>query len=380
MELILSILVILFTIAVIGGAIWYSVWSWKHRSPPVVTKKPGEFELDRHHKNPVITPHINPKEWEVAGTFNPAAMVDDDGQTHILYRAIGADGVSRLGYASSTDGMHFPVRSDYPVFSMKNPRNISVSMPTETKRYDPVMYASGGSWGGCEDPRMVCINGRVYVTFNAFDGWDFIRIAVISLSEKKFKKGEWDWSEPFMISPSGQINKNWVLFPEKIGGKFAILHSISPEVQVDYVDFLEELAAGTKTIKSKFGQKKPRETWDTWVRGAGPPPIKTDKGWLVLYHAMDKNDPHIGYKLGALLLDLNDPKKIIARAPSPILTPEQWYENDWKPGVIYACGAVVKGGMLSVYYGGGDKHTCVAQTELAPLLDWIIQYGKPQRQ
>ena len=179
-----------------------------------------------------------------------------------------------------------------------------------------------------------------------------------------------------MISPAGEVNKNWVLFPEKIDGKFAILHSISPEVQIDYANYLEEFSDGKRNIKSKFGQKAPRETWDTWVRGAGPPPVKTDKGWLVLYHAMDKKDPHIGYKLGALLLDLNNPKKVIARSPAPILTPEQWYENDWKAGVVYACGAVVKAGVLSVYYGGGDKHTCVAQTELAPLLDWLIQYGK----
>lgn len=374
METTISVFIIVFTIIVIAGAILYTWW-FKYRNSP----SKQTLELDRHEKNPIISPRENPKEWEVAGTFNPAAMVDSEGRTHIVYRAIGADGVSRLGYASSLDGEKFQNRSDYPIFSMKNPRNKSITIPVEKKYYDPVMYPSGGSWGGCEDPRMVCINGRVYVTFNAFDGWDFIRIAVISLDEKKFKKGQWDWSEPFLISPEKQINKNWVLFPEKIDGKFAILHSISPEVQIDYVDFLEELAAGTKTIKSRFGQKTARETWDTWVRGAGPPPIKTDEGWLVLYHAMDKKDPHIGYKLGALLLDKDNPKKIIARAPSPILTPEQWYENDWKPGVVYACGAVVKNNILSVYYGGGDKHTCVAQTELKPLLAWLKTYGKIQK-
>jgi predicted GH43/DUF377 family glycosyl hydrolase len=372
MELATSIFVIIFSIVAIGGAVLYTLWSRRKVLPKTVTT--AKLELDRHHKNPVITPSVY-KDWEIAGTFNPAAVIDDEGTTHILYRAIGADGISRLGYASSEDGTHFDTRSDYPVFSMKNPRTTTVPKAEIVQQYNPVMYPSGGSWGGCEDPRMVRINGRVYVTFNAFDGWDHIRIAVISLDEKKFKKGHWDWSEPFMISPAGQVNKNWVLFPEKINGKFAILHSVSPEVQIDYADFLEELASGKVAIKSRFGQKVARETWDTWVRGAGPPPIKTDKGWLVLYHAMDKKDPHIGYKLGALLLDLNDPKKVIARSPAPILTPEQWYENDWKAGVVYACGAVVKGGILSVYYGGGDKHTCVAQTELAPLLDWLLANG-----
>ncbi len=362
---------LIFTILVIGGLIAYTLWSWRKRSTPVSSNK---ITLDRHQQNPILSPQTH-KEWEIAGTFNPAAMIDDEGRTHVLYRAIGADGVSRLGYASSEDGANFET-SDYPVFSLKNPRMAHIPQVTVVKQYNPVMYPSGGSWGGCEDPRMVKIGDKIYVTFNAFDGWDHVRIAVISLPEKKFKKGHWDWSQPFMISPAGEVNKNWVLFPEKIDGKFAILHSISPEVQIDYANYLEEFSDGKRNIKSKFGQKAPRETWDTWVRGAGPPPVKTDKGWLVLYHAMDKKDPHIGYKLGALLLDLNNPKKVIARSPAPILTPEQWYENDWKAGVVYACGAVVKAGVLSVYYGGGDKHTCVAQTELAPLLDWLIQYGK----
>lgn len=372
MELIPSTFIIIFAGIVIAGAILYTWLSWKKHKQPKIVK---HVTLEKHQQNPIISPKSH-REWEIAGTFNPAAVVDDEGRTHILYRAIGADGISRLGYASSEDGTNFDTQSDYPVFSMKNPRTTSVPKAKIIQRYDPVMYSSGGSWGGCEDPRMVKIGNRIYVTFNAFDGWDYIRIAVISLDEKKFKKGHWDWSEPFMISPTGQVNKNWVLFPEKINGKFAILHSVSPEVQIDYADFLEEFADGKRSIKSRFGQKTPRETWDTWVRGAGPPPVKTDKGWLVLYHAMDKNDPHIGYKLGALLLDINDPKKVIARSPAPILTPEQWYENDWKAGVVYACGAVVKGGMLSVYYGGGDKHTCVAQTELAPLLNWLLTYGK----
>lgn len=331
------------------------------------------FRLKRHDQNPIKSP-ARIRDWEIVGTFNSAALKDKSGRVHLIYRAIGADGISRLGYAESNDGATIDYQSQYPVFSMMRPRIDKGEVAQ--KHFNPVMYPSGGSWGGAEDPRMVEIGGRIYVTFNAFDGWDYVRIGVISIDEKKFLKHEWAWSEPFLISPPGQINKNWVMFPEKIDGKFAILHSISPEVQIDYVDFLEELGSGRKTIQSKFGQNKPREGWDSWVRGAGPPPLRTDKGWLVLYHAMDKRHPQIGYKLGALLLDLHNPKKVIARSPSAILSPDKWYENDWKAGVVYSCGSIIKDGDLVVYYGGGDKHLCVAKTPLAPLLDWLVRYGK----
>ena len=177
-----------------------------------------------------------------------------------------------------------------------------------------------------------------------------------------------------LISPPGSINKNWVLFPEKINGKFAILHSISPHVQIDMVDRLEDLATGTRVIKSRFGGDKPRKEWDTWVRGVGPPPLKTDKGWLVLYHAIDKKASR-KYKIGALLLDLKNPTKIIARSPAPLLAPDTWYENEEKPGIVYACGAVIDKGTLFVYYGGGDKYVCVAKTPLKKLLDWLVTSG-----
>ena len=325
--------------------------------------------LVRSSANPIISPDHR-KIWELEGTFNPAAYLDSAGKFHLLYRAIGADGVSRIGYAESGDGIHFN-RLPYPVFAMVNPRqNISAHM----QKFSFALYPSGGSWGGTEDPRMVKIDDRMYVTFNAFDGWDFIRIGVISISEKYFLKKDWRWREPLLISPAGELNKNWVLFPEKINGKFAILHSLSPEVQIDFVDRLEDLAKGIRIIRSRFVQEK-RKQWDSRIRGAGPPPVKTPLGWLVFYHAIDDRDPG-RYKVGALLLDLGDPKKITARSPGPILAPDEWYENDGKPGIVYACGAVVKDNMLYIYYGAGDKRIGVGTIPLSQLLEWLVKYGK----
>ncbi len=346
-----------------------ALYGWKHNHADGIVA--GQKKIRKNIQNPIMSPSFNA--WETTGTFNSAALQDKEGRVHLLYRAIGDDGMSRIGYASSKDGQNIDERLPYPVYIMENPRR---NTPHELQRHDPVMYPSGGSWGGSEDPRLVQIGNKIYMSFNAFDGWDFIRIAVTSINADDFYNKRWKWSRPLFISPKGEINKNWVIFPEKINGKFAILHSMTPKIQIDYVDRLEDLDYGTNVIKSIFGSKQPQETWDTWVRGAGPPPIKTDKGWLILYHAMDKRDPHIGYKLGAALLDIDDPSKIIARSPTPILTPNEWYENDWKAGVVYACGATVKDGILYVYYGGGDKHVGVAQAPLKELLEWMIEYSK----
>lgn len=362
------IIFILIILALVALGIFISI---KHRE----NKDKGQSILKRNHRNPLLSPKFE-HYWENVATFNPAAIKDDNDNVHILYRAIGSDGVSRIGYDSSEDGIHFNNRLAYPVFTMDNPRNNIKNVKPEQRRYDPILYASGGSWGGCEDPRMVRIDGKIYVTFNAFDGWDFIRIATISIDEKDFFEKRWKWTKPLLISPPNQVHKNWVLFPEKIKGKFAILHSIvstNPDLaQVDLVDRLEDLDSGRKKIISFFKQKDPRKTWDAWLRGVGPPPIKTDRGWLVIYHAMNKKERH-RYKLGALLLDLEDPRKIIGRLPEPLLMPDMWYENDWKPGIVYACGAVIKGKELYVYYGGGDKYVCVASAPLQEILDEMIK-------
>lgn len=333
-------------------------------------KKKETLELKRSPKNPILKPRDD-KNWERQATFNPAAVKINE-SVHLLYRAVGDDGVSRIGHAESGDGINFYQRSSFPVFFMDNPRRLHNSAPV--CQYNPVMYPSGGSWGGCEDPRIVNIEGTLYMTFNAFDGWDFIRIGVSTIKEKDFKDKKWNWTRTKLISPPGEVNKNWVLFPEKINGKFAILHSLSPEVQIDYVDNLDQLASGVKKIVSKFGQKAPRETWDTWIRGAGPPPLKTKDGWLVFYHAINKADSH-RYKLGMVLLDLKNPTKVLARGKSPVLLPDEWYENDGKPGIVYACGAILVKDRVNVYYGGGDKYVCVASAPLKEILDHLKHAG-----
>jgi predicted GH43/DUF377 family glycosyl hydrolase len=310
--------------------------------------------LTRVKHNPILSPHSG-NEWENEGVFNPGAVYDN-GEVHLLYRAVGSNGLSTVGYAKSPDGLFFNRAHNKPVYLLS----------TGSSGYERIFYPSGGGSGGSEDPRAVIIDGRLYMTYVYFGGWDSMRMAMTSISVKDFRNQKWNWTQPKFLSPQGETHKNWVIFPEKINGKFAILHSITPDIKIDYISDFSKVA-----IKSKAPSGGRKNYWDNKVRGAGPPPIKTDYGWLLLYHANDAYDPH-RYKLGAMLLDLKDPTKVLYRSSTPILCPDMDYENEGKPGIVYASGAVVKDGHLFIYYGGGDKVVCIATAPLDVLIHDLI--------
>jgi predicted GH43/DUF377 family glycosyl hydrolase len=342
-------------------------------------RKQKDAKLLRSFHNPIIEPMSY--FWESQAVFNPAAVYSD-GRVHLFYRALGDDGISRIGYASSRDGINFDERLFYPVYFVKNDEEMKKHWPyTSPVRpvYDTALYASGGGWGGCEDPRTVLIDGNIYMTFNVFNGWDSMRVAVTSIKEEDLLNKKWLWEKFSYLSHPGDRQKNWVLFPEKINGKFAIFHNLDKgdptHVGIAYVNNLD-------SSETPFGYEAPDPqklpdhivAWHKRTRSAAAPPIKTKDGWLLLYHAMDKDDGN-RYKLGALLLDLKDPEKILYRAQHPILEPDLWYENDWKPGIVYASGAIVKDGRLLVYYGGGDKQVNVASIMLSDLIDSMKRNG-----
>ena len=359
----------LFSFFVIG-ALFGAVFSntFRHGLVEFLVQRP--LRLIRSIHNPILIPGKTP--WTAEAVMNPTAIVIEN-RTHLVYRAVGMDGFSRLGYASSPDGVVFDLRLPYPIYVARNPRNIS----PQFRHYSLVMYPSGGSWGGCEDPRMILIDDRIYVTFNMIDGWDFMRVAAISIAKDDFIAHHFGrWSEPRILSRPGERHKNWVLFPEKINGKFAILHSIAPDVEIAYRESIEDIGVTEPFVTSWVGPRDhlpAREGgWDSFTRSAGPPPIKTNRGWLLFYHAIDAQDPG-RYKLGAMLLDLNNPTKVLFRSPVPILSPDKGYENDGKPGVVYACGACVRNGTLFIYYGGGDKVVCVATAPLNAFLKALMK-------
>ena len=324
-----------------------------------LSSKHHHHKLNRHHNNPIMVPNTD-NWWESHQVFNPG-VVEIDGKIHMVYRSIGHDGESRLGYAYSLNGFDIELRISYPIYKHK--------MVSENRYYH---NESGGSWGGCEDPRLVRIDqeDRIYMTYTAVDNG--LRVGITSIDVDDFKNQRWRWARPRLISSPNAVNKNWVIFPEKINGKYAILHSISPKISIEYRDNLN--FKRSEYIESYYKNDESRkEHWDSWVRGAGPPPLKTKHGWLIFYHAMDAKNPS-QYLLGAMLTDLNDPTKIIHRSKYPILVPDEIYENQgFKSGVIYASGAIIKDGNIIVYYGGADSYVCAAYTNLYEFLNKLMQ-------
>jgi predicted GH43/DUF377 family glycosyl hydrolase len=330
-------------------------------------KKLGEKlnkKLKRFVGNPIIHP-ARDTYWESTATFNPTAF-EHDGKVHVVYRAVGVGDMSTLGYAKSNDGYYFSDRNFKPIFIHRN-------YPTLTDL--PILYTSGGGWnGGAEDPRITKIDGMLYLTYTAFDGWGSVRIGLTSISLKDFLSKNWNWKKPVLISPPGEVHKNWVIFPEKINGKYAILHGLSPEILIEYVKDLNYFD-GTKFIKSIHQDHPKWQMREKGMRGVGGAPIKTKYGWLVFYHAMEPQEPH-RYKLWVMILDLKDPTKILYRSKKPILEPDAFYENEgFKAGVIYSCGAVIKGDNLFVYYGGADMVSCVAAADFKLFLKELITTG-----
>ncbi len=317
--------------------------------------------------NPIIQP-IQRSEWQAWQTFNPGVILLED-NVHFLYRAIGADSLSRFGYACSSDGFKIDERLPYPVFEHG----------LTPGSFNCWSFASGGSFGGAEDPRIVQVDEEdtLYMTYTACDAG--LRMGLTSIKVKDFLSKKWNWKSPKLISPPGETHKNWVIFPEKIKGKYAILHSISPEIGIAYFDSLE--FDGLTYIQSNYNGKCERKNgcyWEGYVRGIGAPPIKTKYGWLIFYHALEKNDSS-KYKVGAMLLDLNDPTKILFRSKEPILEPDEWYENEgFKAGIVYVSGAVVKDSKLMIYYGGADSYVNLAHVDMEEFLKNLIQTQKPK--
>ncbi|MBU0999449.1 hypothetical protein KKG24_04095 [Patescibacteria group bacterium] len=318
------------------------------------SKTNSKWHFLRSTKNPIIIPNKNHL-WESKATFNPAALLIND-TTHILYRALSEDNTSSLGYASTKDGISVDERSEDPAY-----------VPRENFELKKI---TGGN-SGCEDPRLTKIGKNIYMCYTAFDGLSPARVAITSITEKNFLQKNWQWEKPVLITPTGLDDKDTCIFSEKTKGQYFILHRVGDEICGDY---LKSLNFKNQVIKKCIRIIGPRiNSWDSLKVGISAPPVKTKYGWLLLYHGISKN--HHTYRVGAVLLDLNDPAIVLARTTDPIFEPEEPYE---KVGIInnvvFPCGMVVRsahrGGsdLLYIYYGGADTVVGVATIELNILL------------
>ncbi len=327
----------------------------KIMTEPELPPNEHRVRLTRYEGNPFLLP-IEGNTWESKLTFNPSAIYED-GKVHILYRAMGKDDTSVVGYASSRDGFHLSERLDYPIYTPREPFELK--------------YHPGNS--GAEDPRITRIGDDYIICYCAFDGNNPPRCALTTIKVDDFLSKRWKFTKSVLISPPGIDDKDHCVFPEKINGKYCIIHRFNPHMWIDYVDSLD--FTDGKFIRGEIMMSPSIFGWDNEKIGLGGTPIKTDRGWLLTYHAISKTD--FMYRIGAILVDLENPSRIIGKLPYPLLEPEMPYETSgMRPGTVFVCGNVVLNGDLLVYYGAGDSVSGVASTPLAPLIDALVESGR----
>ncbi len=298
-----------------------------------------KLALERYAGNPILTPKPQ-NSWEAKATFNPGAIFLA-GKTHLLYRAMSQDNTSVLGYAASTDGFKIDERLNEPAY---------------VPREDFEKRVARGVGSGCEDPRLTQIGEKIYMCYTAYDGVNPTKIALTSIKITDFLAKKWFWQKPIFISHTERSDKNACLLPEKIEGYWVFFHRVGHCV---WIDFVSDLSFENHRLGGKIILWPRSGKWDSHKVGIAGPPHKTKKGWLLLYHGLSKEDKK--YRLGAVLLDLHRPDRVLAQLDAPLLEPQAVYETQGiRPDTVFSCGSVMKEDKLFVYYGAGDEVTCVA--------------------
>ncbi len=333
------------------------------------------FKLEKWEGNPVLSPKPG-SPWEDLAVCNPGAWYED-GKFYLLYRAAGDDRehVIRMGLAVSEDGLHFERASDQPAFAPH----------------------PDGPDGGCvEDARIVKFDDIYYVTY-AYrpyppgrywerdrdyrppkfpDTAPLIERTNQTNTGLAATKDFRTWRRLGRIMPSTLDDRDVIIFPEKIAGRYVMLHRPMQWVGPDYgcdrpsiwLAFADDLLTWGDDVLLVTAEFE----WEGGKIGGSTPPLRTSEGWLTLYHAVGAD---WRYRIGVMMLDLEDPSRIVARAPDFIMEPEFDYEIEgFYQGCVFPTGNVIVDGTLFVYYGGADRFVCCATAPVQDLIDYVMQY------
>ena len=335
--------------------------------------------------------------FENNGVLNPG-IFQEGNNIHIFYRAVEHGNFSTIGYAKTNGPLEIVERLDKPLIN----RDFDYE-----KR-------------GVEDARIVKIDDLYYLTYTAYDGINAMGAVAVSKDLKHFeKKGiisppinyreykhylehcdQIDLNPKYyhyynLFAQIGLIDedhrflrdKDIVLFPKKINGKFVMLHRIWPGIQIVQFEKWEEL---TKEFWKNYIKNlsahiilDPLFDFEVNYLGAGCPPIETEDGWLLIYHGVSETPVGKTYHAAAALLDIDEPSKIIARLPYPLFSPSKEYEIEGVVNhVVFPTGTALFGDDLYIYYGAADKHISVAKVSLKQLLHELknpsLEQKKPE--
>ena len=337
--------------------------------------------LKRFEGNPVLAPR--PGAWDSVSVFNPGAILVG-GRVHMLYRAVSdiRQYVSRFGLATSDDGRTFERVTDGPVFEPGPDCEV----------------------GGVEDARITRDADGFLVTYAAvtvvpgpvYEAMDFFRITrevdpyakrpgippfgpsytglLRSPDLRRFTREG-------IVTPPGIDDRDGILFPERVGGRYVLMHrpaawvgdAYGTEQPAIWLAFSDDLKTWDYGEGGEYLLMRPRPElpWEEAKVGGGPPPVKTPAGWLVIYHGVDHK---YVYRVGAALLDLDDPLEVIARTDDFLMEPEEeWERVGIIPNVCFPTAACWEPGReLLVYYGGADRVVGLATADMDQLLDHLM--------
>lgn len=302
--------------------------------------------LWRSEKNPIISPKQVPNANSI---FNSAVIPYGDGYAGI-FRVDNKEREMRLHSGKSFDGINWLI-SETPICAIDSQGEENVI----------IGY----------DPRVCEIDGVYYIPFcNCIDG-----PTVGILYTRNFIEF-FDVGNAFL-----PFNRNGVIFPRKINGKYAMLSRPSDNGHTPFGNIYYSESPDLEYWGHHKLVMETTQGWQSLKIGAGPVPIETTQGWLVIYHGVLLSCNGYVYSAGAAILDTDEPWKVKYRCKPYIIAPKEDYERTGDvPNVVFPCGALAdpKTGRIALYYGGADTVVCLAYTMVEELVEYIIDnsYGK----
>lgn len=339
----------------------------------------------RHPENPIVVPGLYP--WRRATVFNPGVLYEE-GRFYLYERTAGQLRPFHcyIGMLDSDDGVHFQHVSDQPVFT-------------------PEM--AGSKYGSVQDPRVVRIGATYYMTYAyrpyawashptgvgvpqsyevSYPGFDGRSEENQTRSGVAVSSDRVHWEHLCWVTPKEVDDRDVILFPERVRGRYALLRRPLQFVSPDHSSIQAVDAPGIWICFSDDLRNwsvpelliQPGQPWEGGRIGGATPPIKTEAGWLVFYHGVETMDPSVRrvcYRLGAMMLALDDPTQVIARCIDFLMEPEAYYERFglYIPNVIFPTGNVVVDRQLYLYYGCCDTAISLATVPLDDVVTYVME-------
>ncbi len=311
--------------------------------------------VKRYEHNPILRPEDMPA--PCCAVYNSGVIKTADGEYIMASRFETMSKRQCVWVSRSRDGIHF-TPDEAPVRF--------TCAPEDEDEYNETVYIDGPLIGSWYDPRINPVDGEYYITYCV--GGDYgCRIAIGKTTDFKTIR--------HVSFPLHILNRNAVLFPEKIGGEYWMLHRPQNTMSTSNGNIWISSSPDLKYWGNCRVVAKPEHYWENKKIGPAAPPIRTDEGWLVVYHGVFPHSNGVNYGGGVMLLDLEKPWKVIGRCPDAILYVKELYEMVGQvPNVVFP-GAVVPepDGTVKLYYGAADYVQCVATANLSDLINACLR-------